>query len=380
MTPRDRIRAAVDFEQPDRLPCTESFWEGTIEAWREEGMPADVAAEDYFGLDTCSMSLDASPRCEQRIVDRSQGHITFEDRFGYTARRLEKESGTVHFLNHVNSGRDAWQRIKPQFSLAEDANEPARIDDASYFMHFGAYPSWSEAVEKYRRVRAGDRYLLFYVYGPWEQMWRHRGMENLFVDVASDPDWVHEMAVTYQDLVLAILRRCLELGMKPDGVFAVDDLGSNRGTLMSPVAWRRIFKPQVARLGGFLHEHGIDFWMHSCGNVQAILDDLVECGLQVLDPLQVAAGMDAAAIRQRYGRRLALHGNLSVAGLLGPQSELESELCRKVPLACQGGYIFHSDHSVPPQVRFERYRWAVERAREIFSGSVAGCRVWPPNS
>ncbi len=370
MTPRDRIRAAVRFEQPDRLPCTESFWEGTIEAWREQGMPDGIAVEDYFGLDTCAMSLDASPRFEQKIVERSAGWITFEDRFGYTAKRLEKESGTIHFLDHANTGRDAWQRIKFRFVLADDPGEPARIDDASYFMHFGAYPSWPEAVEKYHRLCARGRYLLFYVYGPWEQMWRHRGMQNLFMDVATDPDWVEEMAVTYQDLVLAILRRCLELGMKPDGVFAVDDLGSNRGPLISPAVWRRIFKPQVARLGRFLHENGIDFWMHSCGNVAAILDDLVECGLDVLDPLQVAAGMDAVDIRQRYGRRLALHGNLSITSLLGPKVELDAELRRKVPLARGGGYIFHSDHSVPPQVRFEQYRWAVQRAREVFSESI----------
>ncbi len=369
MSCRDRVRAAIRFERPDELPCDESFWEGTINAWRRQGMPAEVAPEDYFGLDTCSMSLDASPRFPQKLLERTDGYVIFEDRFGYTAKRLEDQSSTIHFLKHPNNGREDWEKIKPRFVLSDDPGEPARIDEASYFMHFDPYPSWSEAVEKYGRLYATGRYMLFLAYGPWEQMWRLRGMEDLLVDVAGDPDWIAEMAATYQELVLAILGRCFELGMKPDGFFLVEDLGSNKATLMSPATWRRLLKPHVARLGAFLQEHGVDFWMHSCGNVRALVDDLVECGLNVLDPLQVAAGFEAEDVRQRYGRRLALHGNISVAGLLGSRETLQAELQRKIPLAREGGYIFHSDHSVPPQVSLAQYEWALETARSIFRES-----------
>jgi uroporphyrinogen decarboxylase len=367
---RDRVRAAVHFEEPDRLPCDESFWDGTIAAWRKQGMPATVSPQDYFALDICSMSLDASPRFQQKVLDRSEGYIIFEDRFGYTAKRLEDQSSTIHYLKHVNTGREAWEWIKPRFTLSDDPREPARIDDASYFMHFGPYPSWQDAVQKYHRLYATDRYMLFLAYGPWEQMWRHRSMPELLVNLATDPEWVAEMAVTYQELVLSILERCFELGMTPDGFFLIEDLGSNKATLMSPATWRRLFKPHLANLGAFLQGRGIDFWMHSCGNVLAIIDDLVECGVNVLDPLQVSAGIDANDLRHRYGRRLALHGNISVQGLLGPREQLREELRRKIPGARGGGYIFHSDHSVPPQVSFEQYSWAIDAARSIFQGEA----------
>jgi len=282
-------------------------------------------------------------------------------------RKRDGLSSSMEFSDHVTTDHEAWERIKPRFCLSSDPREPARIDDASYFAHFDAYPSWDEAVAKYERLRATDRYLLFNAYGPWEATWRHRGMDKLLMDMALEPDWLREMADTYVDLVVAILNRCIEWGMKPDGMFLVEDLGSTRSLLFSPASWRATIGPAFARLGAFLGAHGIHFWVHSCGAVGPIIDDLVERGLDVLNPLQVAAGMDAVELRKRYGTRLAFFGNIDVHKMTGPQDVLYEELRRKVPLARQGGFVFHSDHSVPPTVRFERFRWMLETARELFN-------------
>ena len=72
MTSRQRIKAAVEFDRPDRLPVGELFWDGTLDRWRKQGMPADGLAEDYFGLDLCIMFLDASPRLPQKLLQRSR--------------------------------------------------------------------------------------------------------------------------------------------------------------------------------------------------------------------------------------------------------------------------------------------------------------------
>jgi len=326
----------------------------------------DVDPADYFDFDLSYMWLDASPRFPQEILHRAAGMITYRARFGSTVRKQDGRSGSMEFSDHVPTDRQAWDRIKPRFALSPDPAEPARIDDASYFAHFDPYPSWNEAVDKYERLRAKDRYMLFGLYGPWEAAWRHRGLDKLLLDVALDPDWIRDMADTYVDLVLAILGRCLELGMKPDGVFIIEDLGSTRSLLFSPASWRATVGPSFARLGEFLGRHGIHFWMHSCGAIHPIIDDLVERGLTVLNPLQVAAGMDAAKLRERYGKRLAFFGNIDIHKMTGPQDAIEEELRRKVPLARQGGYIFQSDHSVPPTVTFDRYCWIRKTARDIF--------------
>ena len=92
---------------------------------------------------------------------------------------MEKKSGTMDFLCHVTADRDAWEKNRHRFSLSDDPDAPARIDDRSYFAHFDAYPTWEEAALKYRNLLATERYLLFIAYGPWEATWRHHGYESL---------------------------------------------------------------------------------------------------------------------------------------------------------------------------------------------------------
>jgi uroporphyrinogen decarboxylase len=155
--------------------------------------------------------------------------------------------------------------------------------------------------------------------------------------------------------------------MKPDGVLTADDLGSAHGPLMSPRTWADVFQPEVARLGRFLRGHGIDFWMHSDGAIGPLIDDFVEAGVEVLNPLEAKAGMDVVELRRRYGTRLAFYGNIDATKMAGPQEIIRAELRRKVPVARDGGYVFHSDHSCPPSVTLERYRWILETARSIFA-------------
>lgn len=370
MNSRERVQAALQFERPDRLPANESPWEQTAAAWYEQGIPRGMSLADYFGFDLAMMYLDTSPRFPMQVLERARGVITYEDRFGYTIAKPEGVSATMHFQRHVTNDRAAWDRIRPRFGVETGPVEQARIDDAMYFGHFDSYPTWEDAAAKYGRLRRTDRYVLFMCYGPWEATWRHRGMEPLLADVATDPEWVAEMAETYQTLVIEVLQRCLELGIKPDGLLTADDLGSAYGPLMSPRAWAAIFKPQVARLGEFLQQHGIAFWMHSDGAVGPLIDHFVDAGVTVLNPLEAKAGLDVVDLRKRYGRRLAFYGNIDATKMAGPEAAIREELQRKIVAGRNGGYIFHSDHSCPPGVSLERYTWILAKARAIFDEAL----------
>ena len=96
-THRERIKTALRFERPDRLPCHETPWEQTLAAWREQGLPPDTVAADFFDFVLCFMYLDASPRFEQKILVREAGRITYEDRYGYTIMKPEGISSTMQF-------------------------------------------------------------------------------------------------------------------------------------------------------------------------------------------------------------------------------------------------------------------------------------------
>ncbi len=369
LSSRQRIKAALNFETPDQLPCNESPWPDTLDLWHSQGLPEDIEPAEYFGWDLCSMSLDCSPRFEQKIVEKNDPWYTYQDRWGYTATKKINGASSVHFFDHKTDSREKWESHKHRWKLSDDPEEPARIDSSSYFEHFAPYPTWSEVLEKYKSVYSKGRYMLFNVYGPWEANWRHCGYEELLMNTALDPVWVTEMAEYHIELVIGVLQYGLNLGIKPDGLFIIDDLGETRGMLFSPNSWRTIFKPSIAKLGYFLAENKIDFWMHSCGNAQAVFPDLIEAGVQVMNPLQASAGLDVIELRKKYGNDLAFYGNISEIKMAGPRYELEEEIRSKVSIAQNGGYIFHSDHSLPPEISLERYEWALKTARKYFRDS-----------
>jgi uroporphyrinogen decarboxylase len=322
-------------------------------------MPATVAAEDFFDWDLSMMCIDASMRRPQRVIQSDDSFVTFEDRAGYTARKFVGKSRPLEWIDHVTKDRTAWNALRRGFDL--DPDGAARIDEQSYFGHMSDYPSWQEAKRQYDSLRAGGKYLVFNVYGPWEGTWRHRGYTRLLTDLAEAPAWVAEMAEVQSDSVLACLQHCIALGMSPDAVWLVDDLACTRGPLFSPRVWRDVFKPLYRRLGEFLHRNNISFWLHCCGDCRDFLRDFIECGISVLHPLQAEAGMDVRELKPRFGRELTFWGNISVVKMAGDARQCEAEVREKLTCAKEGGgYLYHSDHSVPPEVSFHRYQWIME--------------------
>jgi uroporphyrinogen decarboxylase len=376
MNSKERVTRALNRQHPDRVPMTDSFWEDTLTRWYGEGLSQAAVSNDvfgeavsgipeYFDFDFDYVSLDASPRLEQKLLSDDGEYIIYQDRFGYTVKKSKGKSRTMDFMDHATKGKADWERIKERFVL--DLDGTARMDQASYFMHMDPYPTWAEAKRIFDGVRRRGRYVLANAYGPWEATWRHRGFTELLMDLVTNPDFVMDMAGTYMDLLVAVLQRCLDEGIKPDGLFMVEDLAYTRGMLMSPRSWRQIFKPLVCQLGKFLDVNGIAFWMHCCGNAEAIFDDLIECGLQVIQPLEAKSGLDVRELRKTFGNRLTFWGNIDVINMAnGTDEEIDEEIQSKLApfVADGGGYIYHSDHSVPPEVSFERYQLVLDLVRK----------------
>jgi uroporphyrinogen decarboxylase len=353
----------------DRIPIHDAFWEDTLSLWRPQGLGAQDPC-DLFEMDFDAMYLDLSGRAEQKVLAEDSQMITFQDRAGYVVRKFAGKSRSMEFLDRFTKDKDKWPELRRRLILDPDDTGEARLDDRSYFFHMDAYPTWAEAKSKYDRLRQRNRFLLFHAYGPWEATWRHRGIDDLLMDTALDPDWVKEMCQAHVDLLIECLAHCLTLNAKPDGLFLADDFGCTRGLLFSPAMWRDVFKPLYVRLAEFLHAENISLWLHSCGDVRALIPDLIQSGLDVLQPLQVAAGMDLRDLMEEYGEKLVFFGNISAAAMSGPPEPLEAEICDKLSLGCErGGYIYHSDHSIPPEVSFGRYQQIMQWVRQY--GSAA---------
>ena len=286
-----------------------------------------------------------------------------------TRWKADGRSGTLDFQDHKTKTRDDWENVTKPRMVLDDPSGTARIDSASYFCHFDPYPTWAEAKEKFDAIYARGRFVTFAAYGPWEATWRHHAMDELLLDVLEDPEWCADMFATYTNLLLAVLQRSLDHGMKPDGLFLVEDMGFKTSLLISPKTWDALLRPCYERINALLRRHGIRFLMHTDGRMWDLLPRLIEVGVEALNPFECAAGMDIAELRRRYPRQLTCYGNLSATGLLGDRAALDAELQRKIPFATGGGFIMHSDHSIPFGVSYEQYRWACQRAQEIFAAT-----------
>jgi len=362
---RERVQLAVAHEAPDHAPADDELFEDCRTRFISEGMPEDVSSADYFGFDFAHMGLDASPRLPERIIEETEEQITYVSKSGYSAVKWKKKSGALHYFDHVTETKEDWERMKARLVL--DVDGLARISKTGVFAPFVTWPSWEGAAQEYREARETGRYVLLGFYGPLEATWRHHGYVETCMDFAQDREWLGEMMGTYTELVCATIERGLEAGITPDGLFLIEDLGTTQGTLMSPEAFRAVIKPCYARILEVARERGLARFMHSDGRIHAILDDLVEVGVEVLNPIDTGSGMDLVELKERYGKRLVLFGGVS-GRLMHDAEKSNAEIDRCIPVAARGGgYIYHSDHSVPPTVGLARYKEILARVREASS-------------
>jgi uroporphyrinogen decarboxylase len=106
--------------------------------------------------------------------------------------------------------------------------------------------------------------------------------------------------------------------------------------------------------------------LHSCGRVKEIIPDLIEVGLDCLQPLEVKAGMDVRELKEKYGDKLSFMGGIDVRAMTDPDPDvIEKEIGSKFEVAKKGGgYIYHSDHSIPNNVSFEQYKRVMELVKK----------------
>ena len=149
---------------------------------------------------------------------------------------------------------------------------------------------------------------------------------------------------------LAMIGQWLERPV--NAVFFSDDWGSQRGLLVNPDDWRRYYKPSYKRMFDRVHSGGAHVWMHLCGDVTAILPDLIDIGLNVLNPVQPQA-IDVRQLSREFGGKVCFNGGVDVQGALvhGTPDDVKREVHERVELfgRFNGGYIGGTSHSVMPE-------------------------------
>lgn len=194
------------------------------------------------------------------------------------------------------------------------------------------------------------------------------GTINLLTSFYRNPELVHNMIDFWTEFLIESNKEAVE-SLKSEGLDYVgvwEDFAYKHGPHMWPKIFKEFMLPSYKKLTGFLRRNGVDVIMiDTDGNPTALIPLLLEAGVNGLYPLEVAAGMDARTLRNRFENSLLLIGNLDKRLLLRSRQEIKQEVESKVPLLAEkGGYIPSLDHTVPPDVPYENYLYYLSVLKE----------------
>jgi len=269
------------------------------------------------------------------------------DEFGSHAT---DEFGVVWTTNEIDRGAPAGPCITEPSLSGYRFPDPA----AEYrFEHLGQW--CARNAEHYRIVWVGDL---------WERATFMCDMEKLLLYVALEPEFVESLLTGIADYILRTMEILFDR-FEFDCVAISDDYGTQESLLISPEAWRRLVKPRLADIFSKAKSADKTVFLHSCGNVRAVVPDLIELGLDILHPIQPET-MDVLELKSQFGDQLTFCGGLGTQDLLvnGSTDDVHNEVQRlKQQLGHNGGYILETGITIQADVPLENIVAMIETAR-----------------
>lgn len=349
MDSRERVLRVLNGDVPDRVPTDDGFWQLTEDRWRREGLPEGVSPRDYFGVnEIVRLGGDYTMQLPIRLAEDRGMVREYWDHDGALKRDLHTDDGwTSQWVDFSIKTKEDWAKFRQNMAYS-----PSRLPDS--------------LLDSYRQARAEGRYVSYSAHACFHPTWMRVGMERMFMLMIEDPEFIYDMNATHAQLVIDIFEGMRKIGIEFDGAFLADDLGYQAAPLISPQMYGELVMPHHQRLCDHFASYGLKTVLHSDGNVGPLIPQFLEAGFTGLNPLETKAGLDVRELKPIYGDRLVFYGNIDVRELSGTKEDVEREITSKVPVAMEnGGYIYHSDHSVPRSVPFGNYVYAMELVRKL---------------
>ncbi|MCK4284226.1 MAG: hypothetical protein KAX44_07910 [Candidatus Brocadiae bacterium] len=344
MDSRQRILTALDHREADRVAIDDSPWQSTVARWHREGLPEGVSPAEHFGYEMVPISCNMTPRFPVETLEETDEYVIERTATGAINKNFRDFSTTPGLVDRPIKSREDWPPIRDRLCPDETRG------------------NWDGLRRQVERARRQGKFIVFRSAYGYDGLQAYMRSDQLLMAMATDPDWVREMVMTLANLTVEMVKMAIERGIEFDGFWSFNDMGYRNGLLFSPHTYRLTQREADAMVFSFAHEHGKPVFLHSCGNVAELIPDLIEMGLDCLQPLEVKAGMDLIELKKRYGDRLAFMGGIDVRAMAAEDpAVIEEEIASKLEVAkAGGGYIYHSDHSVPKNVSFEQYRRVIE--------------------
>lgn len=358
MTSRERMLTALRHEEPDRVPIdlgagttgieVEAYdrlkallgFESQTRTFVRDHVEIDEPLLQRFGIDTRYVRVGA-PRGYRVEIDADNSYM---DIWGV---RWQKPPSSLYWDMVGHPIAEPTLDALTQYRWP-DPHDPGRIDGLR---------------ERARALAEHGEYAVVLDntgFGAFEQGWALRGFENFYTDLVAEPDFARALMNGVADYQIALYEHVLaEVGPYVDVVMVAEDLGSQDGPLISPETYRRMIKPVQKRIWQFIKSKtDARLFLHTCGSVRRFIPDLIELGVDILNPVQVAAaGMDPQELKREFGKDIVFWGggcDTQRVLTFGTPDDVEREVRQRIrALAPGGGFVFNQIHNIQPGVPAE---------------------------
>jgi len=366
MTNRERTLATLLFESPDKIPLQPGHGrKSTRERWHTEGLPKEVrdinetAYRQAGGTqpwdpegEGFAINERMIPPFEEKIIEHKPTSQVVQDWKGNICEigneftpeylRLAIDFVTRRWIKCPVENRADWEDMKRRYQVSD----PAR------------YPK--NASELGRRLSQRNWPVTWNFSGPFWQLREWLGFESLCMLFHDDPDWIREMIHFWQEYVAGLLEEGLRF-MTPDMVHLSEDMAYKEHAMISPAMTRDFLLPVYHRWGEIIRRHNIPLYaMDSDGHIGELIPIWIDAGINVCDPIEVAAGNDIVDFRKQFGRHMAYMGGVDKRLMAKGGRSIEAEINRLLPVIRDGGYIPGCDHGVPSDVSWPNYVYYVK--------------------
>lgn len=336
---------------------------GLEDEWKAQGATEDEIALatfdwDYVPITVCG-AMTGPRKSPSVVLEETATHRIERDYLGRTLM-LDKRTATIALPQDFPvKNMDDWLKLKPLFEDGEDRINLEQLAKAKDIQQQGAL------------VLAG-------IPGAFDMVRELMGEEMACMSYYDQPELMQDIIDTIHGTAKRVLDE-VSRHITIDQLSVHEDLAGRSGPLVGPTQVAQYFKPYFSDIWQMLSSRGSRmFAMDTDGNVNAIIDGLLDCGLTEIFPMEPAAGMDIVSLRQKYGKRLAFRGGIDKHALRQDKAAICKELEYKLqPSTRDAGYAcFALDHRIPDGVSIENYRYYVDLGREILglpprSGQVA---------
>jgi len=355
MNDTERYYACMNYKPVDRAPTwVWTPWPETIERWKHEGYNPE-SFDLYMNDDIWNAPHDwffPYPPFEKKIIEESEDTVLYMNHEGIVLREFKNQpfSSMPQFVKFPVENRHEFhafwkQRMQSDWRARRGPN--------------WKYELLQLRSEPHPLIILGDRWTGFF--GPLRNL---LGVERLCMTFYDDPAFIEEMMDTMAEYIIEMVGQILDV-VKIDAFIMWEDMAYNKGAIISPQLVRRFMLSRYKKVTEYLFERNVPFIGLDCdGQIYELIPIWIEAGLNFLYPFEVQAGMDVLDVRRKYGKDMRIWGGIDKKALAIGKKAIDKEIDRVKPLIYEGGYVPFTDHSVPPDVSFENYRYYRTKLRQ----------------